>query len=422
MKRRLILGERIMHVDSKTPLNCVFGAKINGKIGEEDLHQALYKIQQKHPLLRMNIDNSGKEPYFVLNENMGKIPVRVSVRSSDQDWLQQSKVEWYKLFNSTNEPLARVVWLQGETESDLLLVLPHCICDGTTILNLMRELMALIDNPEQELVPYQSFTSVRELLPDDFNTSKTSHFKGKIFAALGRLFFFFKSTSYNNSDRLNYAISWKINASDTQNLLLKCKAEKTSVHAAICVAFMEAFKQLQQDKAHGKVICPVDIRRFVAPIKEDTMFAFAPIVELKLDQQENTFWTKARKLKNDLEAKIAEMKVHDLLNMSEYFHSSVNKMIGFLKTTKGTHDITLSNMGLLNIAKNYKNFSIATIYSPTVAFPWRNANTLVLSTFNGEMDFSFMSNESFLREFDAWQVKDQAMKMISENIKELTNV
>ncbi|MNI58090.1 hypothetical protein D3C73_1131850 [compost metagenome] len=152
------------------------------------------------------------------------------------------------------------------------------------------------------------------------------------------------------------------------------------------------------------------------------MFAFAPIVELKLDQQENTFWTKARKLKNDLEAKIAEMKVHDLLNMSEYFHSSVNKMIGFLKTTKGTHDITLSNMGLLNIAKNYKNFSIATIYSPTVAFPWRNANTLVLSTFNGEMDFSFMSNESFLREFDAWQVKDQAMKLISENIKELANV
>jgi NRPS condensation-like uncharacterized protein len=208
MKRRLILGERIMHVDAKTPLNCVFGAKITGKISEEDLHQALYKIQQKHPLLRMNIDNSGKEPYFVLNENIGKIPVRVSVRSSDQDWLQQSKVEWYKLFNSINEPLARVVWLQGETESDLLLVLPHCICDGTTILNLMRELMTLIDNPEQDLVPYQSFTSVKELLPDDFNTSRASHFKGKIFAALGRLFFFFKCTSYPNFGRLYFAINW----------------------------------------------------------------------------------------------------------------------------------------------------------------------------------------------------------------------
>lgn len=422
MKRRLILGERIMHVDAKTPLNCVFGAKITGKISEGNLHLALYKIQQKHPLLRMNIDNSGNSPYFVLNESIGRIPVRVSVRTSDQDWLQQSKVEWYKLFNNTNAPLARVVWLQGETESDLLLVLPHCICDGTTILNLMRELMTLIDDPEQNLIPYPSFTSVKELLPDDFNTTKASHFKGKLFAALGRLFFFFKSTSYHSSEQLNYAINWKMNAADTKSLLQKCKAEQTSVHAAVCVAFMDAFKQVQGDKAHGKVICPVDIRRFVPAIKEDTMFAFAPIAELKTDQQECIFWTKARKLKTDLEAKIAEMKVYDLLNMSEYFHSSVNKMIGFLKTTRGTHDITLSNMGLLNIAKTYQNFSIATIYSPTVAFPWRNANTLVVSTFNNEMDFSFMSNESFFREFDAWQVKDQAMKLMKESVNELAHV
>ncbi|SDD91013.1 phthiocerol/phthiodiolone dimycocerosyl transferase family protein [Pedobacter soli] len=422
MKRRLILGERIMHVDAKTPLNCVFGAKISGNINEVHLYQALYKIQQKHPLLRMNIENTGQTPYFILNENIGKIPVRISVRTSDQDWLQQSKVEWYKLFNNNSKPLARVVWLQGETESDLLLVLPHCICDGTTILNLLRELVALIDDPEQELLPYPSFSSVKELLPDDFTPSKVSHFKGKIFATLGRLFFFFKSTSYHSTEQLNYAINWKMNAADTENLLQKCKAEQTSVHAAICVAFMEAFKQVRGDKAHGKVICPVDIRRFVPAIKTDTMFAFAPIVELKLHPQENLFWDKARKLKTDLEAKIAEMKVYDLLNMSEYFHSSVNKMIGFLKTTKGTHDITLSNMGLLNIPKTYQNFSIATIYSPTVAFPWRNANTLVLSTFDGEMDFSFMSNESFFREFDAWQVRDKAMKLMQENLNEPANV
>jgi hypothetical protein len=97
-------------------------------------------------------------------------------------------------------------------------------------------------------------------------------------------------------------------------------------------------------------------------------------------------------------------------------------MIGFLKTTKGTHDVTLSNMGLLNIPKDYQLFSIETIYSPTVAFPWKNANTLVCSTFNGQLDFSFMSNESFLREFEAWQIKDRVMELIKENFNELVNV
>ena len=172
MKRRLILGERIMHVDAKTPLNCVFGARISGKINEENLHKALFKIQQKHPLLQMNIDATGKTPYFVRNENISKIPVRIADRLTDEDWLKQSKIEWYKLFDAPNEPLARLVWLKGETESDLLLVLPHCICDGTTILNLMRELMTLIDDPEQDLAPYPSFLSVRDLLPEDFVISK----------------------------------------------------------------------------------------------------------------------------------------------------------------------------------------------------------------------------------------------------------
>ena len=422
MKRRLILGERIMHVDTKTPLNCVFGAKISGNFNEVNLHKALLKIQQKHPLLQMNIDDTGKTPFFVLNENINKIPVRITARFTESDWLTQSKTEWYKLFDTPNEPLARIVWLKGDTASDLLLVLPHCICDGTTILNLMRELMTLLDDPEQELASYPSFLSVRDLLPKDFAITKAGHFKGKIFATLGRLFFFFKATSNNNVDRSNYVVHWKISVEDTQKLLLKCKEEHTTVHAAICVAFMEAFKHVKTSDAHGKVICPVDIRRFVEAIKLDTMFAFAPIVELKLDQTESSYWTKTRTLKTDLEAKITEMKVFDLLSMSEYFHSSVNKMIGFLKTTKGTHDITLSNMGLLNITKDYTAFSIETIYSPTVAFPWKNANTLVCSTFNGQLDFSFMSNESFLREFEAWQIKDRAMELIRENLNQLANV
>ncbi|GAA4200882.1 hypothetical protein GCM10022289_13380 [Pedobacter jeongneungensis] len=422
MKRRLILGERIMHVDAKTPLNCVFTAKISGTISEENLHRALHKIQQKHPLLQMNIDATGKEPYFVLNENIGKIPVRITERLTENDWLTQSKTEWYKLFDAQNQPLARLVWLKGETVSDLLLVLPHCICDGTTILNLLRELMTLTDNPEQDLIPYPSFHTVKDLLPEDFSITKLGHFKGKVFAALGRLFFFFKATSNTHVDRSNYTVHWKFSAENTKKLLQKCKEKNTTVHAAICVAFMEAFKEVQGTKAHGKVICPVDIRRFVAAIKQDTMFAFAPIAELKLDPIENGFWAKAQLLKSDLDAKIAEMKVYDLLSMSEYFHSSVNKMIGFLKTTKGTHDVTLSNMGLLNIPKDYQNFSIETIYSPTVAFPWKNANTLVCSTFNGQLDFSFMSNESFLREFEAWKIKDRAMELIKENLNEFANV
>jgi hypothetical protein len=416
MKRRLILGERIMHVDAKTPLNCVFGAKVSGYIDDVKLNTALLKIQHKHPLLRMKIDHSGKDPYFVLNEQMAKIPVRVVTRTGDYDWQKESKKEWYKLFDQENLPLARLVWLKGDTFSDFLLVLPHCICDGTTILNLMRELMSLIDNPEQELQTYASFSSVRDLLPADYMHNRISHFKGKVFSAISKLFFLFKSTRYKNIEQNNYVLNWKASEEQTQALQLKCKAEKTSIHAALCIAFLEGFKTVKAEKAHGKVISPVDIRRFVPAIKQDTMFAFAPIAELKIDQTIPDFWDKARKLKADLEEKIADMKVFDLLNMSEYFHSSVNKMVGFLKSTEGSHDVTLSNMGRLDIPAVYQDFKIETIYSPTVAFPWRNANTLVVSSFNNQLDFSFLSNASFLTEFEAWQIKTEAMILLTNHL------
>ncbi|WP_443945521.1 condensation domain-containing protein [Pedobacter sp. AW1-32] len=413
MKRRLILGERIMHVDSKTPLNCVFTAKISGKIDEEKLRLALSKIQQKHPLLRMKIDNSGKEPYFVHNENIASIPLRIIPRHDEQDWLTESKKEWYALFDRENEPLARLIWIKGHAYSELLLVLPHCICDGTSILNLMRELMSLMDNPQQELHPYSSFNSVQDLLPANFDNGRAAHFKGKVFSALAKLYFFFKNTKAKNAPENNYVIHWKLNPFETHQFITRCKQENTSVHAAICAAFLLAFKTVQKEKSHGKVISPVDIRRFIPSIKQDTLFAFAPIAEMNLNPKLINFWDHARALKTDLDKKISEMKIFSLLNMSEYFHSSVNRMIGFLKSTNGSHDITLSNMGRLDIQETYQDFKIETIYSPTVAFPWRNANTLVLSSFNNQLDFSFLSNASFLPEAQAKEITQKACALMT---------
>ena len=420
MKRRLILGERIMYVDPITPLNCVFAAKILGELEENNIQQALDKIQSKHPLLRMNIEMINKIPHFIPNDNIDQIPIRKVAFLSNSDWLKESKTEWYKLFNQNNKPLARLVWIKGNLESNLMLILPHCICDGTTIANLMQELLNLIDHPEQEFQPYQSFSSVNELLPQ--KDLKQNLIKGKTFAALGRLFFLFKPTSEKRFNPNNYAINWKLSKEETKAFLNKCKTENTSVHAAICAIFIDAFKRLKQDKAHGKIICPVDIRRFIPGIKADTMFAFAPIAELKVPASDTDIWQNARMLKANLEDKINKMDIVQLLKMSEFFHSTASKMIGFLRSTNGSHDITLSNMGLLNIKQHYKTFSVETIYSPTVAFPWKNANTLVVSTFNNQLDFSFMSEETFLRENDARLIKASVISLMTSDINEYASI
>ena len=73
-------------------------------------------------------------------------------------------------------------------------------------------------------------------------------------------------------------------------------------------------------------------------------------------------------------------------------------------------------MGKLNIPNDFKNFELETLYSPTVAFPWLNSNTLVVSTFKNQMDFIFMSNADFLTKDQAIAIKDKATQLLTSSI------
>jgi NRPS condensation-like uncharacterized protein len=417
MRRRLIMGERIMYVDSSTPLNCVFAVTIRGSFTLERLRNALNKMQQKHPLLRATIkEDAARVPYFVSSNKLAEIPIRITERVYDNDWKVQSKIEWGKLFEEKGAPLARVVWLKDTDVSDLILVCPHCICDGTTFVTLMSEMLELLDKPEKELSSYLPFNSMQGLLSQSFKATKGQVLKAKLFSVVAKLFFLFKSTKNRKPTGQNYLLHWRLDANKTAALTAECKAAGASVHAALCVILLSAFQAIRGGKAHGKVICPVDVRKFVTEIKGDNMFAFAPIAELSVDDNIVGFWEKAKKVKDDLNTKIAAMKVHELLVMSEYFHGSVNKMVKYLLTTDGTHDVTFSNMGRLGIAENYDSFEVEAIYSPTVGFPWRNPNTIVVSTFKGEMDFSFCSNDAFLPENEAAAIKSKVLELLEQEL------
>lgn len=412
MRRRMIIGERIMYVDASTPLNCVFTVNIHGNLSPERLRNALVKIQQKHPLLRARIQEDEKNvPYFTSTINLTEIPVRIEERQGDTQWKTESEKEWSKLFNEKDKPLARVVWLKGEGVSDLMLVCPHCICDGTTFVSLMSDLLLLLDKPGHELTAYPAFNSIEGLLSKSYQRSVRKVFKARIFSVLAHAFFFLKSDRNKKPAGQGYMLHWKLDAARTTDLVSACKKEGVSVNAALSAAFLAAFQTVKGKDARGKIICPVDIRRFVEEIKTDHMFAFAPIAELSTGKNLD-LWTRARKLKDDLDLKIAAINAHELLFMSEYFHAFVPKMVGHLRSTEGSHDLTFSNMGKLAIAESYESFEVRSIYSPTVGFPWRNANTAVVSTFKGEMDFTFYSNDSFLDPKDAEAIQEQAMTLL----------
>lgn len=412
IKRKLMMVERIMYVDSETPVNVVYTAKIKGEISEENFSVALHKIQQKHPLLRVSIDHkSAKYPFFVEEKEISPIPLRIVERKTDQDWLLESENEWYRIFEDKKKPMAQIVWVKGSTASEILWVMPHCICDGTTGITLLREVLALLDDTSIELNSYEGFDSVNDFLPADFNLKKKKR-KARFYLMMAKLFFLIQRKSKDRNLGKNYAIHRKLDAETTKIITGKCKANGISVHALLCSAFIQAFKETQGRNAKGKVISPVDVRHFIPEIQQDHIFAFAPTVELSLKKGTQDLVENAKYIKKDLVEKIEKTEARELLWMGENMHPVVDRMISMLKSSKGGHDVTLSNMGKIDIPGEYKNFQLETIFSPTVAFPWLNSNTLVTTTYNQQMDFTLMSNEDFLPKEEAKKIKDKAIELL----------
>ncbi len=178
-----------------------------------------------------------------------------------------------------------------------------------------------------------------------------------------------------------------------------------------------AFGKVKGKAAKNKLICPVDIRKSVPGIKEDMMFAFAPVVELSgMGKEGAAFWSHARKMKEDLQQKIAKLKPNHMLVLTEYFHTAADKMVKHLRTTSGGHDVTLSNMGKIALPVQYGNFQLEHVYSPTTALPWKNPNTLVVTSFEGQLDFCFLSEEDFLAKDAAKAIKEEAMAILQHII------
>ena len=121
-------------------------------------------------------------------------------------------------------------------------------------------------------------------------------------------------------------------------------------------------------------------------------------------------------MSESLTGKANKIDAAEMMVVTEHFHSSTGALLRHMRSSKGSHDLTLSNMGVLDIRADYRTFSLRAVHSPSVGFPWRNSNTLVVSTFQGQMNFSFCSNEGFLSQQVAKTILDQATNILSANV------
>jgi hypothetical protein len=185
----------------------------------------------------------------------------------------------------------------------------------------------------------------------------------------------------------------------------------------MCVAFLLAFRQVNRARFKNKVMCPVDIRRFISSIRADVMFNYAPPIPLGIDRRidpRTGFWDLARKLKQSMSEKIGHLNAYEHLITAEELVTSIPKVISFLRKSKGSYDFAFSNVGRLEMLDNYQAFRVEGLLGVTVAVPWRNATTVITTSFRGRTDIALVSNDRFLPYAEAVAIKEAAVKLLMD--------
>lgn len=418
MKRKLLFAERMLHGNGEAPFNAVIPVKIKGVFVAENIHHALRKLQEKHPLLRAFVeDDEQGMPWFVVKEGENRpIPVRITERLSEEDWEIQTRFEWASVFDTRKGPLMRMVWIKGAEVSELILVIHHCLCDGGSAMAILSELLLLLDDGAVDIGLEQPILGVNDIVPAEVLKNRKKRVKARLIGGLATFVLWLVPVKKKLLERKrDYMLHWKLDKAQSDQLMLKCKAEGITVNTLLCAAVLAAFKAVRKTQFHNKISCPVDIRRFAPRIKKDNIFAFGLMFVVSADLQLD-FFSNARKMQEDINKKTAKLDAYENIMMMEESHASLDNFTNFLKYGKSSNDCMFSNLGKIDIPHQYKNFELETIYSPSVIGPLGNTTTLVTSTYRQQMDFTFIASEGFIPYEEGLAIQQEFLGIISKQL------
>jgi len=307
-ERRITPVERMF---ARAPYSIVtVVARIKGDVSESLLKNAVSKVQQRHPNLRVRIMEDHDHDLWFTSEGVKQIPVKVVPRESDDHWIEVFHEECRIPFEFDKQPAIRFLLVQSPTQSELIIFCHHIICDGMSLAYLARDLMVHLGDPTREV----------EVLPDPVPIDRDTIPKEVSLNAVVRFFMnrinkkwekdkiFFDQEDYRNLNEaywMHYKhqmLSVELSEAQTSALVDRCRGEGVTVNSALTAAFVGAQYSVQGDKPyHSSVVVAGSLRdRLQRPVGE-VMGFYAGGVTLKFKHDTRRgFWENARKLHRKL--------------------------------------------------------------------------------------------------------------------------
>lgn len=356
-------------------------AQIKGKFSVEQLKQALTQAQNRHLLLRVRIVlDEAQQPWF--EEDPANIPLRIVPREGEQHWEKELKQELSVPFVSLQDSLVRVVLIHSTDISELIILSHHSISDGISKLFLIRDILQALSKPEGILESSPIIPAMEDLIPTKVDENllsvnsrpqktfwrQKSSLSTKLTAPPSLV-----STAKGEQTSLSQTTPDfhfdSLSSENTSLLISRCRQEKTTVHAAICAAFLLAIAKRKTPEKQQTFRCftAIDIRKHLRPVVEEQLGYYAHGGSILQTLTPNTnLWDLARSSKDRLNQELAPEKLFkDLLRNQELVSTNPDpikiqqEILKYLD--KG---LMVSNLGRIKFSPQFGHLQLQAIYGP----------------------------------------------------------
>jgi hypothetical protein len=276
----------------RNPAHFLLAAEFDVVLDTEQLRRALDSVQQRHPLLSVHVeDHTPTRLSFHRSASAAPIALAVHDHAGD-DWQSLAAAELTKPFDRSTAPLMRATLLKRPTSSVVMLTFDHTIGDGISSIHVLDDLIAALNGHQLAELPLPP--AIEELISHSLS--------GTAAAALPepdpRMAEPTPKRPFDGT--LPFLHTAAMTEAHTTRLTLRCRAEHTTVHAAILVAASRVRGQRQGD-TFVRAMSPINIRELTRADGGCAAYFSATCTGLE-PYSGMPFWDQARMTSTELDA------------------------------------------------------------------------------------------------------------------------
>jgi hypothetical protein len=361
--------------DQHFPTNGALAAQITGDTTVEQWRDALDAVQQRHPLLSVCIDTTfNRVPHFRRAAGQ-RIPLRI-VTSPFARWQREIAEEVNEPFTPDQAPLFRAVLLHQETHSTFILSSHHAVCDGSSRIFLLRDILLALSGHVLETLP---LAPSREIL---FGAQQRTSTESGVpsFAA--------------QRNPIPQVEGIKFTPQQTTALQRRAREEGVTIHAAISAALTITGRALDESWRNNllRIMSPAEIRDLLG-LKDQCMVSFGGGEISIAPGGSMTFWELAHFAKDGLSAVKSTENISRMIDLqSKAATSNLTVEQAFqLKRNAFNAQVMLTNLGRLPFDSTFGALKLETLWAPCALRGIEGEQTLGAVSVNGSLHLTHTS-------------------------------